>query len=112
MRMRSSYGCAAGLGTGVCGSRSCRIGCGGPFCWLTGGGEGFACGAGRGGDRVLDKALEYVRGELAKKGQRDAQAPVAPDGRPHNPPAQANPRAPTRSTVAEAADRSYRSIAR
>jgi carboxyl-terminal processing protease len=62
-------------------------------------------------DKVMDKALEYLRAEIAKKGQRDAQAP-APNV---NPPTQVEPRqpAPTRqNAVAEVADRSYRNIAR
>ena len=56
-------------------------------------------------DKVMDKALEYIRGELAKKEQQGAQAPAV---RPAPAPRVA---APTRA-VAEAADRSYRNIER
>ena len=59
----------------------------------------------------MDKAVEYLRGEIAKKGQRDAQAP-APNV---NPAAQfaPQPHTPIRpGALAEVADRSYRNIAR
>jgi len=62
-------------------------------------------------DRVMDKAMEYLRGEIAKKGQRDAQAP-APNV---NPAAQFDPppQTPVRpGALAEVADRSYRNITR
>lgn len=55
-------------------------------------------------DKVMDKALEYIRAELAKNPQRDAQAP-----------APAPPRAATfvrTGAVAEVAERSNRNIVR
>jgi carboxyl-terminal processing protease len=61
-------------------------------------------------DKVLDKALEYIRAEMAKKGERGAQgpAPVA------NPRGQVEPRvARPSSAVAEAIrEPSYRDIVR
>lgn len=61
-------------------------------------------------DKVMDKAMEYIRAEI-KKGKRDAQAP-APFA---NPAAQVMPApgTPSRSdAVVEVADRSYRSVTR
>jgi carboxyl-terminal processing protease len=60
-------------------------------------------------DKVMDKALEYLRAEIAKKGERDARGPAAPIA---NPAAQADRRLQTRSAVAEVAGRSYRNIVR
>jgi carboxyl-terminal processing protease len=62
-------------------------------------------------DRVMDRAVEYLRGEIAKKGQRDARAP-APNV---NPAAQFDPRPPTpmrSDALADVANRSNRNITR
>ncbi|MBI2807324.1 MAG: S41 family peptidase [Planctomycetes bacterium] len=63
-------------------------------------------------DKVRDRAVEYIRAELAKRAKKGAQA--VPAG-PRAPVAQADPRPalPSRQRViAEVADRSYRNIAR
>jgi carboxyl-terminal processing protease len=60
-------------------------------------------------DRVMDKALEYLRAEIAKKGQRDAQAPM-PARNPAAPVAM--PAAARHNAYADVAERSYRNIAR
>jgi carboxyl-terminal processing protease len=57
-------------------------------------------------DRVLDKAVDYIRSEM-KKGQRDAQAPAPNADRNRVAEAPAPPGA-----VAEVADRNYRNIVR
>jgi carboxyl-terminal processing protease len=59
-------------------------------------------------DKVLDKALEYIRAEMAKKGERGAQAPAA------DPPARVEQRVVgTSRAVAEAVrEPSYRDIVR
>ena len=57
-------------------------------------------------DKVMDKALEYLRAEIAKKGERDARAPNA------NPAAQVDSRPQTRNAIVEVANRSYRNITR
>jgi len=62
-------------------------------------------------DRVMDRAVEYLRGEIAKKGQRDARAPAPNVNRA----AQFDPRLQTPmrpGALAEVADRSYRNITR
>jgi carboxyl-terminal processing protease len=59
-------------------------------------------------DKVLDKALEYVRAEIAKNGQRDARVPMPL----HNPAAQGVPASIERNAIAEVADRTYRNIVR
>ena len=61
-------------------------------------------------DKVLDKALEYIRAEMAKKGERGAQgaAPAV------NPPAHAEPRVarPSRAVAEAVREPSYRDIIR
>jgi carboxyl-terminal processing protease len=59
-------------------------------------------------DKVLDKAVEYMKAEIAKKGQRDAQAPLPNVERP----GQVAPAPVRRDAVAEVTDRSYRNIVR
>ena len=59
-------------------------------------------------DRVVDKALEYLRAEIAKDGQRDAQAPMPLNHRA----AQVVPASIERNAIAEVADRTYRNIVR
>jgi carboxyl-terminal processing protease len=62
-------------------------------------------------DKVMDKAVEYLRAEINKKGQREAQAPV-PNMHPANQiePRQAFPM--RQGNVAAASDRFYRNIVR
>jgi carboxyl-terminal processing protease len=59
-------------------------------------------------DRVTEKAIEYIRGELAKNGQQGAQAPAPRQ----NPAAQVAPAAIPANVIAEVADRSYRNVVR
>jgi carboxyl-terminal processing protease len=61
-------------------------------------------------DKVMDKAVEYLRGEI-NKGPREAQAPLNPDARPA-PVADLPMRPAARTAVANVADRSYRNIVR
>ncbi|MBI1833048.1 MAG: S41 family peptidase [Planctomycetes bacterium] len=63
-------------------------------------------------DRVMDKAIEHLRAEIAKDGKRDARAPADPAARPA-PAAEAPPQAlPRRTVVADGSNRSYRDIVR
>jgi carboxyl-terminal processing protease len=62
-------------------------------------------------DKVLDRAVEYLREEIAKNPQRDAQAPIDPAERP-NPAVQVEAAQPRRTTVADVSRRSYRDIVR
>ena len=57
---------------------------------------------------LMDKAVEYLRAEIAKEGQRDAQAPAP---RP-DPAAQVAPVTIPGNAIAEVADRSYRNVVR
>lgn len=58
-------------------------------------------------DKVMVKAVEYLKGEIAKRG---AQAPApTPNGERA---AQVEPTLPRRNAVADVADRSYRNVAR
>jgi len=62
-------------------------------------------------DRVMDKAIEHLRAEIAKGGQRDARAPDNPTVRP-NPAAEVAPQAPPRRSVIADATKSHRDIVR
>jgi carboxyl-terminal processing protease len=59
-------------------------------------------------DKVLDKAVEYIRGEIAKDNAK-GHAPEANPAAPHERRAVTTPR---RSEVADVSDRSYRNITR
>jgi carboxyl-terminal processing protease len=59
-------------------------------------------------DKVMDKAMEYLRVEIAKRGQRDAQAPAPLV----NPVTRIAPASIPRNAVAKVADRSYRNVVR
>jgi len=66
-------------------------------------------------DRVMDRAMEYIRAEMAKNGQRGAQAPAAPAPQAPAVPAvrgQQRSQLASSNAVAEVDDRSYRNIVR